>query len=322
MFRILVADDEGIMLESIKSIILSNFGSECQVACVKTGRAVIEQAEAFRPDIAIVDIQMPGLSGIQAIREVRRFNSSMVFIIITAYDKFSYAQEAVNLGVMEFITKPVNKKKILDVCIRAMHQVEEARKKLSDDLKIREKLELVKASGAFAVAMDIDAAGLPFLQNLNPPAGSKSVEELKEIVKMAEVPFILKGIMTANAARKAREAGAQGIIVSNHGGRVQDQCPATAEVLAEIVDAVGADMTILVDGGIRSGVDLYKALALGADGVLVARPYVTAVYGGQKDGVTALTEKLLGELRDTMKMCGTYTLEEIGRENIRQPHLG
>lgn len=87
-------------------------------------RAVIEQAEAFRPDIAIVDIQMPGLSGIQAIREVRRFNSSMVFIIITAYDKFSYAQEAVNLGVMEFITKPVNKKKILDVCIRAMHQVE------------------------------------------------------------------------------------------------------------------------------------------------------------------------------------------------------
>ena len=78
MFRILVADDEGIMLESIKSIILSNFGSECQVACVKTGRADIEQAEAFRPDIAIVDIQMPGLSGIQAIREVRRFNSSMV----------------------------------------------------------------------------------------------------------------------------------------------------------------------------------------------------------------------------------------------------
>ena len=115
---------------------------------------------------------------------------------------------------------------------------------------IREKLELVKASGAFAVAMDIDAAGLPFLQNLNPPAGSKSVEELKEIVKMAEIPFILKGIMTANAARKAREAGAQGIIVSNHGGRVQDQCPATAEVLAEIVDAVGEDMTILVDGGI------------------------------------------------------------------------
>ena len=153
MFRILVADDEGIMLESIKSIILSNFGSECQVACVKTGRAVIEQAEAFRPDIAIVDIQMPGLSGIQAIREVRsglelcsliqEKKLSTRCIFLSAHAEFSYAQEAVNLGVMEFITKPVNKKKILDVCIRAMHQVEEARKKLSDDLKIREKLELV-----------------------------------------------------------------------------------------------------------------------------------------------------------------------------------
>lgn len=143
MFRILIADDEGIMLESIKNSIQSNFGSECQIVCVKTGRAVIEQAEFFRPDIAFVDIQMPGLNGIQAIREVRKFNSSMVFIIITAYDKFSYAQEAVNLGVMEFITKPVNKKAILDVCIRAMRQVEETRQKLSDDLKIREKLEIV-----------------------------------------------------------------------------------------------------------------------------------------------------------------------------------
>lgn len=143
MFRILVADDEGIMLESIGHIIKSNFGSDCELVCVKTGRAVIEQAGSFRPDIAFVDIQMPGLSGIQAIKEVRKFNPSIVFIIITAYDKFSYAQEAVNLGVMEFIMKPVNKKKIIETCVKAMHQVEEARQKLSDDLKIREKLEIV-----------------------------------------------------------------------------------------------------------------------------------------------------------------------------------
>lgn len=143
MFRILVADDEGIMLEAIKNIIQSNFGSDCEIVCVKTGRAVIEQAGSFRPDIAFVDIQMPGLSGIQAIKEVRKFNPSIVFIIMTAFDKFSYAQEAVNLGVMEFIMKPVNKKKILETCVKAMHQVEEARQKLSDDLKIREKLEIV-----------------------------------------------------------------------------------------------------------------------------------------------------------------------------------
>ena len=149
---------------------------------------------------------------------------------------------------------------------------------------IREKMELAKESGAFAIAMDIDAAGLPFLQNLNPPAGSKSVEELKEIVKMAEVPFILKGIMTPKAARKALEAGVQGIVVSNHGGRVLDQCPATAEVLPSIVEAVGKDMKILVDGGIRTGIDVFKALAMGADAVLAARPFVTAVYGGAEEG--------------------------------------
>lgn len=181
---------------------------------------------------------------------------------------------------------------------------------------IREKMELAKKSGAFAIAMDIDAAGLPFLQNLNPPAGSKSVEELKEIVKMAEVPFILKGIMRPNAARKALEAGVQGIVVSNHGGRVLDQCPATAEVLPTIVEAVGRDMKILVDGGIRTGIDVFKALALGADAVLAARPFVTAVYGGAEEGVEALAEKFGAELIDTMKMCGAFSIEEISPEMI------
>lgn len=181
---------------------------------------------------------------------------------------------------------------------------------------IREKMELAKKSGAFAIAMDIDAAGLPFLQNLNPPAGSKSVEELKEIVKMAEVPFILKGIMTPNAARKALEAGVQGIVVSNHGGRVLDQCPATAQVLPSIVEAVGKDMKILADGGIRTGIDVFKALALGADAVLAARPFVTAVYGGAEEGVEALAEKFGAELIDTMKMCGAFSIEEISPEMI------
>ena len=144
MFRILIADDEGIMRESIRNTIQSNFASDCEVQTVRTGREVVEQCATFRPDIAFVDIQMPGLSGIQAIQEVRKTDPSILFIIITAYDRFSYAQEAVNLGVMEYITKPVTKKKIVDVCVRAMHQVEEMRRKRSDDLRVREKLEIVQ----------------------------------------------------------------------------------------------------------------------------------------------------------------------------------
>ena len=182
---------------------------------------------------------------------------------------------------------------------------------------IREKMELVKQADPFAIAMDIDAAGLPFLKNLTPPAGSKTVAELKEIAKIAEKPFILKGIMTANGAKKALEAGASGIVVSNHGGRVLDQCPATAEVLPEIVDAVGGKMTILVDGGIRSGMDVFKALALGADGVIICRPFVTMVYGGGTEGIAAYVAKVKAELEDAMAMCGAHSLADINRSMVR-----
>lgn len=182
---------------------------------------------------------------------------------------------------------------------------------------IREKMALVKKSGAFAVAMDVDAAGLPFLKNMTPPAGGKSVEDLKEIAEMAGVPFIVKGVMTVKGALKAKEAGAAAIVVSNHGGRVQDQCPSTAEVLPEIVEAVGGSMKILVDGGIRSGVDVFKALALGADAVLIARPFVTAVYGGADEGVAAYIQKIGAELADTMAMCGALSLKDITRDMVR-----
>ena len=181
---------------------------------------------------------------------------------------------------------------------------------------IKEKMKMVKESGAFAVAMDIDGAGLPFLKNLMPPAGSKTVEELHEVAEMAGVPFIVKGIMTRKGALKAVEAGASAIIVSNHGGRVLDQCPATAEVLEEIARAVGDSMKIFVDGGIRSGVDVFKALALGADAVIIARPFVTAVYGGAEEGVKSYIDKIGTELEDTMKMCGVTSLKEITRASV------
>lgn len=155
---------------------------------------------------------------------------------------------------------------------------------------IREKMAMVKDSGAFAVAMDIDAAGLP---------------------------FIVKGIMTVKGAMKAKEAGADAIVVSNHGGRVLDQCPATAEVLEEIVNAVDGSMKIFVDGGIRSGVDVFKALALGADAVIIARPFVTAVYGGAQEGVETYVNKIGSELKDTMAMCGVASLKEITRDCVR-----
>ena len=126
---------------------------------------------------------------------------------------------------------------------------------------IQEKLGYCRESGCFAVAMDIDAAGLPFLKNMNPPAGSKTVEQLAEIAGMVGKPFIVKGIMTVAGALKAKEAGASAIVVSNHGGRVLDQCAATAEVLADIVDAMkgsGVKITTVLPGGVYTRPDIVK----------------------------------------------------------------
>ena len=182
---------------------------------------------------------------------------------------------------------------------------------------IKEKMKLVADSNAFAVAMDVDAAGLPFLKNLTPKAGSKTVDELKQIKEIAQRPFIIKGIMTVKGAKKAVEAGADAIIVSNHGGRVLDQCPSTAEVLPEIADAVKGKIKILVDGGIRNGTDILKAIALGADGVVIARTFVIAAYGGGEEGVKSYAAQLGAELEDAMTMCGVHSLKEISRDVVR-----
>lgn len=179
-----------------------------------------------------------------------------------------------------------------------------------------EKLDILNELGIFAAAMDVDGAGLPFLKAMNPNAGSKSVDEMREIINYAKMPFMIKGIMTPKGALKAVEAGADAIVVSNHGGRVQGNVPSTAEVLPEIVDAVKGKIKIFVDGGIRSGVDVFKAIAMGADAVLIGRPVVPFIYAAGEEGFRVYMDKIVKELRDTMAMCGTPTLTDISRDNI------
>lgn len=143
MYRIMLADDEGIVLDSLRMIINKNFPEQCQVETAKTGRDVIELAERFRPDIAFMDIQMPGINGIEAIREIKKSNPSVEFIILSAYDKFDYAKEAINLGVLEYINKPFSARTITEVLGKALKTIELKRKKRSDDLRIKEKMETV-----------------------------------------------------------------------------------------------------------------------------------------------------------------------------------
>ncbi|MBO5516489.1 MAG: alpha-hydroxy-acid oxidizing protein [Firmicutes bacterium] len=177
--------------------------------------------------------------------------------------------------------------------------------------KCLERIRELEDAGAMAFAMDVDSAALINLKLMGKPVFTKSTEELRELVEAAKVPFVVKGVMTPAAALRCAEAGCYGIVVSSHGGRVMEDAPAPASRLREIRKAVGASLKIFVDGGVRSGADVFKCLALGADAVLVGRPYAIAAFGGGAEGVQLLTEKLGAELAETMLMTGCRSLEEI-----------
>lgn len=178
------------------------------------------------------------------------------------------------------------------------------------------RLEYVNQSNVLALATDIDSAGLPLLRNSEIPVETKSTEALRELKNALRVPLIVKGIMSAESALRAKEAGADAIVVSNHGGRVLDETISTIEVLREIVQALQGSMTVLVDGGFRSGHDVFKALALGADGVLIGRPVSLAAIADGAQGVHDYFANIQKELADVMLMSGCATIADITPDKI------
>lgn len=128
--------------------------------------------------------------------------------------------------------------------------------------------------------------------------------------------LLLKGILDADDARASIDAGADGIVVSNHGGRQLDGAASTASKLPAIVNAVGASTQVLVDGGIRSGIDVFRALALGARGVLIGRPWVYALAAGGEPGVRALLSCWQRELATTMALTGVTRIDAIGPQQL------
>lgn len=184
-------------------------------------------------------------------------------------------------------------------------------------IKPREQHEVIKlirraeASGAVAVGMDIDGAGLVTMALKGQPVGPKTPAELSQIVSATKLPFIVKGIMTGDEAGIAVDSGAAAIVVSNHGGRILDHTPGAADVLPEIAAEVGGKAAIMVDGGIRSGVDVLKLIALGADAVLIGRPLVIGAFGGGTEGVRQVINKLTEELKQAMILTGCGSLDEV-----------
>ncbi|MDI6710190.1 MAG: alpha-hydroxy-acid oxidizing protein [Thermoanaerobacterales bacterium] len=177
---------------------------------------------------------------------------------------------------------------------------------------IRQRLARAEEAGARAAGVDIDGAGLVTMALKGQPVGPKTLGELGEVIAATRLPFILKGVMTVDEAELAVEAGAAAIVISNHGGRILDHTPGAADVLPQIVRAVGDRITVLADGGVRSGVDALKLLALGARAVLVGRPLVIGAFGGGADGVRLILEKMTAELKQAMILTGCRNLAEVG----------
>jgi lactate 2-monooxygenase len=136
-------------------------------------------------------------------------------------------------------------------------------------------------------------------------------DDLAWLRELTSLPLLVKGVLTAEDARRALDAGMDGIVVSNHGGRQVDGAVATLDALTEIRGAVAADTTLLVDGGIRGGADVLKALAHGADAVLVGRPYVYALAVGGQEGVAAFLRQLGAETDVTLALIGASSVQEL-----------
>lgn len=143
MIKLLIADDEYIVIESLKFIIEKYIGYVKVVGWARSGREAIEMALDLKPDVIFMDIKMPGINGIDAIRQIRETNENVEFVIITAYEYFQYAKEAVNLGVFEYILKPISKKKIVEVFDKLNKTISLKREAIHREMILKEKISKI-----------------------------------------------------------------------------------------------------------------------------------------------------------------------------------
>lgn len=144
MYKLLIVDDEQIVLDSVRYIVENYMGNSLVTETARSGREAIEKADAFRPDIVVIDIKMPGISGLEAIAEIKRFHAGALFIVITAHEKFDFARDALHLGAIDYINKPIARGKLVAAIENAVARKDEEHRKLAAELELREKLAFIQ----------------------------------------------------------------------------------------------------------------------------------------------------------------------------------
>jgi 4-hydroxymandelate oxidase len=173
-------------------------------------------------------------------------------------------------------------------------------------------IERAEKAAVPAVGVDLDGCGSTIMAKHGQPVFRKTGEDISELVSSTSLPFIVKGIMTPEDAISCVEAGARVVAVSNHGGRVLDSTPGVAAVLPDIYARVSGRAVVVADGGVRTGSDVLKMLALGARAVLIGRDVIRAAVGGGTVGVRLHMERLRSVLARAMKMTGCPDLASVG----------
>lgn len=184
---------------------------------------------------------------------------------------------------------------------------------------IIERMKLAEQAGVVALTIDLDSAGRAARATKGQTVEPKTFEQLKELVSASPLPLLFKGIMTPDEAELCVQAGAAGIVVSNHGGRTLADTPGTAVVLPRIADKVNGRCYIMVDGTVARGTDVEKYLALGAQCTLVGRHFIRAAHGGLEDGVALFANKIKSELAVAMVLTGAQRVSDINRKMIVIP---
>ena len=178
---------------------------------------------------------------------------------------------------------------------------------------LKRLIHMAEDAGCPAVGLDLDGCGSTIMARHGQPVFRKSVKDLKELIQGTHLPFITKGIMTVEDAEACAEAGAKVVSVSNHGGRVLDSTPGVAEVLPEIAARLKGEVFITADGGVRTGYDVLKMIALGADAVLLGRDIIRASVGAGAVGVAVHMEHIKKVFKKAMFMTGVGSVNEINQ---------
>ncbi len=184
--------------------------------------------------------------------------------------------------------------------------------------EVSKRIELAEKSGTRATGIDIDSINHECMKLRGQKTRGYDAQTIQQLATQTDLAFLLKGIMSVKDAQQAIDCGADGIIVSNHGGRVLDQQPGTADVLPEIVSAVDKQIPVLVDGGIRTGIDVFKCLALGANAVLIGRPLMIAAVGAEHVGVEFYLKKIREELLQVCAMTDVSSCADFHPGLLRQ----